>query len=502
MYENILNSEYILATLSNILSVVTWVFPLLSLALLSYCIEYYTKYKTYWKIYFISVLLAAAYPLGSSYYIVTYGDTPDDMELIFNMLLLAGTILAAYASVELMKFQQIDLGRTKETVIALIAASMFIPFAAIIAGLTTVMNAWSLCAHNLSYTSMTLIFLAIGKLTQNYVPRYRMLTYSSARLGAIVLLTSPILLTYVDLTGQGLAVRHAARIVGLATQSLATLLLFVTVVLMITEAQARGVHLIPLRERKDTKPMKYTFQKGYGYLIQEDNSAKTTEMFIEYVTHQHNGLLLTRTQPSRVRQNFGLRTTPILWMTNAATDEKSVKPQDMDRIVYIIKDFIRFDTDSIVLIQRLDYLITENDFNSVLRLIHSLNDLVTTSKCVLLVSIDPSTLSRERLALLTQELEDITNADKTALGEPLYSVLLFVHTENARRRMPSFKSITKKFMITKTTARKRIGELETKGLLRILTEGRYKFLEVTEKGRAVVASPAGIQGGFGDGGEE
>ena len=86
-------------------------------------------------------------------------------------------------------------------------------------------------------------------------------------------------------------------------------------------------------------------------------------------------------------------------------------------------------------------------------------------------------------------------AEKVSLGEPLYSVLLYVHTENKRRKTPSFKSITKKFQITKTTARKRIYELESKGLLKIQNQGRYKFLEVTDKGKTVVSSPASLQGG-------
>ena len=268
--------------------------------------------------------------------------------------------------------------------------------------------------------------------------------------------------------------------------------------MLIREAQTRGVHLIPTKEKKDRNPMRYRLRKGYSYILPEDTPNQSTEIFTEYITHGHNGLLLTRMQPSRVRHMYGLRTTPILWMTNAQTDEKSVKPKDLDRMIYVIKDFIGFDTESIILLQRLDYLIIENDFNTVLKFIHSLNDVITSTKCILLVSLDPSTLTKDKMAMFMQELEDLTNAEKISLGEPLYSVLLFVYTENSRRKTPSFKSITKKFLITKTTARKRIYDLESKGLLKIINDGRYKFLEVTDKGRAIVSSPASINEGGGD----
>ncbi|MFH0863378.1 MAG: DUF835 domain-containing protein [Candidatus Altiarchaeota archaeon] len=486
---------FLVNTVANILSLVTWVIPLLSLAILSYCIEHYTRFKTQWRAYIVAMVLATAYPAITSYYISVYGDTTSESQLIASTILLLGTIIAAFASLQLLNFQKISLDRTQNTVKGLALIGIVIPIISFFAGYTNDATAWHLIAYNLSVTSMVLVFLAIGKLTQNYIPRYRLLAYSSARLGSMLLIVDPVLVNYVYVYGIGSGAKYVIRLVGVLTQCFAVLLLLVTVVMLILEAQARGVHLIPLGEKKDKKPQKYRLKKGYCYLILEETPTQSMEIFTEFVTHNHHGLMLTRTQPSRVRQSFGLRTTPVLWMTNAKTDEKTVKPTDLDRIAFIIKDFIRFDIDSIILIQRLDYLITENDFNTVLKFIHNLNDIIMASRCMLLISLDPSTLSREKLALLTQELEDLTNADKITLGEPLYSVLLFVSAENLRRRTPSFKSITKKFLITKTTARKRIYELESKGLLRILNEGRYKFLEVTDKGKAIVTSPASVKGG-------
>jgi DNA-binding MarR family transcriptional regulator len=486
---------FLVASVTNTLSLVTWGFPLLSLAVLSYCIEYYTRFKTYWRLYIVAMAFVILYPVAKSYNFWIYGGMTGETELLISTTLLMGTLIAAYASLQLMKFQKIGLGKTKMTVQALSIVGIFVPLAAGLLGAVDQFTAWYLIGYNLSVTSMVLIFLAIGKLTHNYIPHYRLLAYNSAKLGSILLLVDPILLNYEKLQVVGVGGQYLLRLVGVLTQSLSTALLLVTVVLLILEAQARGLHLIPIGEKKITKPMKYRLKKGYGYLILEENPNQSTEIFMEYVTHQHHGLMLTRQQPTRIRQAFGLQTTPILWMTNAKTDEKTVRPTDLERMIFVIKDFIHFDTDSIILLQRLDYLITENDFNAVLKFIHNLNDVIISAKCILIISLDPSTLPKEKLALLTQELEDLTNADKISLGEPLYSVLLFVHTENTRRKTPSFKSITRKFMITKTTARKRIYELESKGLLKILNQGRYKFLEVTDKGRAIVSSPVSIQGG-------
>ncbi|MBD3387781.1 MAG: DUF835 domain-containing protein [Candidatus Altiarchaeales archaeon] len=486
----------LIINVTNILGFITWAFPLISLAILSYCIEHYTRFRTKWALYIIATLLAVAYPVLTAFDYWEHGNTIVENQIIATTLLLTGLVIAAYASLQLMNFQKIQLGRTKQTIQLLVFIGILAPLASTIAGKTTHAEFLHLTAYNLSVTSLILIFLAIGKLTQNYIPRQQMLAYTSARIGSILLLADPFLRNYVYIKGVELSMKYSLRFMGILIQLFATVLLSITVVMLILEAQARGVHLIPSDERSErNKPMKYRLKRGYSYLIQEESPSHSTDIFADYVTHNHHGLLITRAQPSRIRQDYRLNTTPILWMTNSKTDEKTVKPRDIDRIVYIIKDFIKFDTDSIILIQRLDYLITENDFNTVLRMIHDLNDIIMSSKCILMVSLDSGTLSREEVALLLQELEDLTNVEKVTLGEPLYSVLLFVYSENTRRRTPSFKSVTRKFEITKTTARKRIYDLEDKGLLRILNQGRYKFLEVTEKGRALVRSPASSRGG-------
>jgi DNA-binding MarR family transcriptional regulator len=488
----------LVTTVTNILSFVTWGFPLLALAVLSYCIEYYTSFKTHWRLYVIATLLALIYPLGTSIDYFIHGDTVPEHMLFVNTLLLSGLLIGSYASIQLLKFQKISLGKTRHTVQILSAVGMAFPTIAAFTHKISYLVLWQLIAYNLSVCAMIFIFLAIGKLTQNYIPHYRLLAYSSARLGSILLMVDPILTNYVYIAGLSLAVKYGMRLISVLTQCFAILLLLVTVVMLILEAQARGVHLIPRDEKRNKKPMRYRLKKGYSYLIQEELPSHSTEVFMEFVTHQHHGLMLTRVKPSRIRQSYGLATTPILWMTNAETDDKSVKPKDLDRILCIIKDFISFDTDSIILIQRLDYLITENDFNMVLKLLNNLNDLIMQSKSILIVSLDPLTLSGEKLALLMQELKDLTQSDEITLGEPLYSVLLFVYSENKHRKTPSFKSITQKFSITKTTARKRIYELEGKGLLKILKQGRYKFLEVTEKGSNIMRSPVSFTRGDGN----
>ena len=166
---------------------------------------------------------------------------------------------------------------------ALALTSVFAPLFASLTGLTSYLTSWHLMAYNLSATSMVFIFLAIGKLTQNYIPRYRLLAYSSARLGSMLLLIDPVLVNSVYYGGLNLAAKQVMRLIGVMSQSFAILLLLVTVVMLILEAQTRGVHLIPTVEKKEKKPIKYRLKKGYSYLMLEENPTRSMELSLIHI---------------------------------------------------------------------------------------------------------------------------------------------------------------------------------------------------------------------------
>lgn len=484
----------IIELLLDLLNFISWEFPIICLAFLSYSIEFYTHYKTHWRLYVVSILMAMIYPVMNSYY--PYLDTTSllSLKIVSSFVLLFSMALSAYASLRLLSFQKISLGKTKQTVILLLTVSVIFPL--LLSGLMekSMPEALFLIFYNLSITCLVFIFLTVGKLTQKYIPRYHLLAYTCTRVGSVVILFNPVIVNFVYLNLSQFVNPHYLVLAAGMTQLLSIIFLLIPVIMVMMEAEIRGEHLKPIDEQSTEEPMKYKLKTGYSYLIREESLEKSSLIFQEYVTHNYHGLLLSRTKPSRIRDSYNLITTPILWMTNAKTDEKSVKPKELERMALIIKDFILYEKNSVILIQRLDYLITENDFKQVLRFIHNLNDIIMNGTCILLISINPGTLTRENLALLRQELEDLTDIDKIALGEPLHSTLSFIFNENKKGKTPSFKAITKQFMITKTTARKRIYELESRGLIKIVSQGRYKFLEATEKGKNIVGGPASMIG--------
>jgi Mn-dependent DtxR family transcriptional regulator len=70
-----------------------------------------------------------------------------------------------------------------------------------------------------------------------------------------------------------------------------------------------------------------------------------------------------------------------------------------------------------------------------------------------------------------------------ALEPALTELLVYIDKQNTQGRKPTFSDVEKAFSITGVTARKRINKLVNEGLVKVERSGRYKVLEVGEKGR-------------------
>ncbi|MFQ5891878.1 MAG: DUF835 domain-containing protein, partial [Candidatus Methanofastidiosia archaeon] len=87
--------------------------------------------------------------------------------------------------------------------------------------------------------------------------------------------------------------------------------------------------------------------------------------------------------------------------------EESIDSQDLSKMNHIIGEFLKKAEDSVVLLEGIEYLITENDFERVLKNLHTLKDYVVLSNSRLIVSLNPNTLSERELSLLERELRPI-----------------------------------------------------------------------------------------------
>jgi len=121
------------------------------------------------------------------------------------------------------------------------------------------------------------------------------------------------------------------------------------------------------------------------------------------------GFCVTRVYPQKVREKFGIpANVPILWLSNVGKED-SVRPKDLEKLSLALEQFITKET-GFVLLDGIEYLITNNNFLTVLRLLQALRDQVAINGATLVVSVNPSTLDTHQLNLLEKEVDGVVTA--------------------------------------------------------------------------------------------
>ncbi|MGD2248078.1 MAG: DUF835 domain-containing protein [Candidatus Methanofastidiosia archaeon] len=153
----------------------------------------------------------------------------------------------------------------------------------------------------------------------------------------------------------------------------------------------------------DTK-MKYNLESGESYIIKSKNAVEAFDIFLDAVTHGIQGFSICRIHPKKVTKKYNLEKTPVLWLSTMET-ENSIDPKDLAKINHIFNEFVKRATDSILLLEGLEYLIIQNDFDKVIKAMHNLNDYITINNSRLLVPVNPMILSEKELSLLEKEFK-------------------------------------------------------------------------------------------------
>ncbi len=143
--------------------------------------------------------------------------------------------------------------------------------------------------------------------------------------------------------------------------------------------------------------------KGRAYLFE---FASPDRMF-ESVAHEMSGgmsaFIIARTHPDQLRARYQLMHTPILWLAQTPGPER-VDPSNVQMLTHMTMEFLRKGP-SIIAMEGLEYLMLNNDLNKVLKFLAQLRDEVIVEGSILLVSVDPRTLTERQKAILERELE-------------------------------------------------------------------------------------------------
>ncbi len=192
------------------------------------------------------------------------------------------------------------------------------------------------------------------------------------------------------------AVTDLVRIKGVS-ETAATILIehFMTV-------PAEGVR--PARAEVKAAPTVTELERSFSYLVEEDKPEASYSLFLNALGKGMKGYCITRNYPAKIRSKFDLKETPVIWLSNVGR-ENTIRPKDLEKLSLSLEQFLSQAGGGIVLLDGLEYLITNNNFITVLRLIQSLRDQVAINQSILLMAVNRSTLESHQLNLLEREVD-------------------------------------------------------------------------------------------------
>ncbi|HOO04339.1 MAG TPA: DUF835 domain-containing protein [Methanomassiliicoccales archaeon] len=145
--------------------------------------------------------------------------------------------------------------------------------------------------------------------------------------------------------------------------------------------------------------------RGRAYLFEGKDSDRMFRAVVQEVSKGTAALVISRAHPDHLRSRYMLAHTPFLWLAQSPGPDR-IDPTNLQLLTHMVLEFIK-EGPALIAIEGLEYIIVNNDLTRVLKFLGQLRDSVMVSGSVLLVVVDPATLTERQRAILERELEVI-----------------------------------------------------------------------------------------------
>jgi hypothetical protein len=152
------------------------------------------------------------------------------------------------------------------------------------------------------------------------------------------------------------------------------------------------------------------------YLVEERRPKVSYEMLEQALSSGCAGLVITRDFPKKLLTEKELDSCKIVWLTNLV-GEGRVNPTAIGILMSQVRSFIESQKKTAIVIDGLEYLVSLNTYDRMLQFMNQLRDIVVTNDCVLIVPVDPRTMSEREIALLERNMEVVSSRVDPELGE-------------------------------------------------------------------------------------
>ncbi|MFA7342498.1 MAG: DUF5915 domain-containing protein, partial [Candidatus Methanomethylophilaceae archaeon] len=159
----------------------------------------------------------------------------------------------------------------------------------------------------------------------------------------------------------------------------------------------------PAAEPTKPRAPSVKLERSSYYLVNSKTPNKGMEAILQCSSLGMKTMVVSKQQASKLPFIDQLPKAKTLWVSSLG-QEGALDPQDLDRLGASIESF--FDTTGgAVLLDGLEYLLKNNDFQAVLRFVHGVRDSALVNAGILVASLDYSSLEGHEVKMLEKEVD-------------------------------------------------------------------------------------------------
>lgn len=160
------------------------------------------------------------------------------------------------------------------------------------------------------------------------------------------------------------------------------------------------VYLLRTKRSRIRKIDLQGIKAGNIYLITDISLAR--ELFVYFSKKASKSLFVVRIHPSKLRSQYNIdEDIDDIWLT--------WKGITLSELAQELNKFLK-EKNALVLLDGIEFLITRHGFNSVLKLIQYISEIVATNKSLVFIAIEPSTLDKKEFMLISREARVVNSS--------------------------------------------------------------------------------------------
>jgi two-component system chemotaxis response regulator CheY len=168
----------------------------------------------------------------------------------------------------------------------------------------------------------------------------------------------------------------------------------------------------------DLLKKRYELGGGHIFLVNEAEPKESYRIFSAYTMTGSPGMIISRMAPKDVQEKYRTGPATTIWLTfNKVDDCDCIEPTAGGLLYKRINEFVKAHDKALILIDGLEYIISQTTFGGAQKLLQAIHDDIMLSSGMVIVPLDTAVLDQKQMHFLSRELKVIDPKDTQSQGK-------------------------------------------------------------------------------------